>query len=177
MRTPITTSLDRRYSDPKAEPTSWDETVAAIRQAELFWLTTVRPDGRPHTTPVVAAWADGAVHFTTGGDEQKGRNLRANPHVVLTTGCNGWESGLDVVVEGDAVLTTDAKLLERVADAFHEKWDGRWQFRAGAAGMVHPEGFEVLTYSVAPDKVLAFAKGLFGHTVHRMSSGGGRAGR
>gem|GEM_PF-3766220 len=30
-----------------------------------------------------------------------------------------------------------------------------------------PDGFEVLVYSVAPVKVLAFAKGEFGHAAHR----------
>ena len=32
----------------------------------MFWLSTVRPDGRPHVTPVVAAWVEGAVWFSTG---------------------------------------------------------------------------------------------------------------
>jgi Pyridoxamine 5'-phosphate oxidase len=74
-----------------------------LEAAELFWISTVRADGRPHVTPLVAAWLDGAIHFHTGADEQKAANLRANPHVVLTTGCNRWNEGLDVVVEGEAV--------------------------------------------------------------------------
>ena len=70
----------------------------------------------------------GAIWFSTGADEQKFANLRANPHVVLTTGCNRWDQGLDVVVEGDAVQVTDDAVLSRVAGAFAAKWDGRWQF-------------------------------------------------
>ena len=31
---------------------------------------------------------------------RKAANLRGNPHVVLTTGCSRWESGLDVAVGG-----------------------------------------------------------------------------
>jgi hypothetical protein len=38
--------------------------------------------------------------------EQKAGNLRSNPTVILTTGCNQWDRGLDVVVEGDAVQVT-----------------------------------------------------------------------
>ena len=60
------TVLDARYSDPAATAAGWDETVRVLEQAELFWLTTVRADGRPHVTPVVAAWGEGAVHFHTG---------------------------------------------------------------------------------------------------------------
>jgi Pyridoxamine 5'-phosphate oxidase len=166
MTGPVT-SLDSRYSDPSAGPTSWEDTRAALERAELFWLTTVRADGRPHTTPVVAVWLDDALHFTTGAGEQKSRNLQVSPYVIAITGCNGWEAGLDVVVEGDAVQPTDPALLARVAEAFHAKWDGQWQFEAKEGGFFHPSGFEVQLFSVLPSKVLAFAKSPFGHTTHR----------
>ena len=89
MNTPVT-ALDRRYSDEDAAATGWDETRRVLETAELFWISTVRADGRPHVTPVVAVWSDGAIHFHTGAGEQKFANMRANPHVVLTTGCNRW---------------------------------------------------------------------------------------
>ena len=73
MPAPVTTLT--RFSDPAATPTPWEETQAALEAAELFWLTTVRRDGRPHVTPVVAVWADGAVWFATGAGEQKFANL------------------------------------------------------------------------------------------------------
>jgi general stress protein 26 len=160
------TALDPRFSDPDAAPTSWDDTVRALEAAELFWITTVRADGRPHVSPLVAVWLDGAIHFSTGADEQKAVNLRANPHVILTTGCNQWDRGLDVVVEGDAVPTTDDATLRRLADAWRTKWDGRWQFEA-REGSFHHEAGTALVFSVAPTKVLAFGKGTFTHTRHR----------
>ena len=136
MGTP-TTSLDSRFSDPGAAPTSWDDAVRALESAELFWITTVRADGRPHVTPLVAVWLDDAIHFCTGDTEQKAVNLRTNPHVILTTGCNSWDHGLDVVVEGDAVQVTDDETLKRLADAWRTKWDGRWQFEC-ARGHLPP---------------------------------------
>ena len=42
----------------------------------------------------------------------------ANPHVVLTTGCNCWDEGVDVAVEGKAIQVTDEYVLRRVAGAF-----------------------------------------------------------
>ena len=93
MTTPVT-ALDQRYSDPAAAAAGWEETRRVLEAAELFWISTVRADGRPHVTPLVAAWAGGAIHFHTGEGEQKLLNLRANPHVVLTTGCNRWDRGL-----------------------------------------------------------------------------------
>jgi len=165
MSEPATT-LDPRFSDPEASPASWDDTVRTLEAAELFWITTVRADGRPHVSPLVAVWLDGAIHFSTGAGEQKAVNLRANPHVILTTGCNQWDHGLDVVVEGDAVETTDEATLQRLADAWRTKWDGRWQFEV-RDGSLHHEAGPALVFSVAPTKVLAFGKGTFTHTRHR----------
>ncbi len=160
-----TTTLDDRFSDPGGAPTSWADTVRALEAAELFWITTVRADGRPHMSPLVAVWLDDALHFSTGATEQKAVNLRANPHALLTTGCNQWDRGLDVVVEGEAIQTTDDTTLERLADAWRSKWDGRWQFEA-RDGCFHHEVGAALVFSVAPTKVLAFSKGTFTHTRH-----------
>lgn len=165
MDTP-TTSLDSRFSDPAATPTPWDDAIRVLETAELFWITTVRADGRPHVTPLVAVWLDGAIHFGTGESEQKSLNLRTNPHVILTTGSNTWDHGLDVVVEGDAVRVADDDTLKRLADAWRTKWDGRWQYEA-RAGAFHHEAGEALVYAVAPTKVLSFGKGTFSHTSHR----------
>lgn len=168
MPTPVTT-FDERYSDPAATATGWEETRRVLQEAELFWISTVRADGRPHVTPVVASWAEGAVWFSTGAGEQKLVNLRANPHVVLITGCNRRDGGLDVVVEGEAVQVTDDVVLGRVAEAFAAKWDGRWQFTARGGCFRDPDsGGEAMVFSVRPAKVFAHAKGdPFGATTHR----------
>jgi hypothetical protein len=173
MPTPVTT-FDERYSDPEATAVSWQETRRVLETAELFWISTVRADGRPHVTPVVAAWWQEAIWFSTGEGEQKFANLRGNPHVVLTTGCNRWDQGLDVVVEGDAVQVTDDAVLAGVAGAFAAKWDGRWQFTARGGCFRGPDGSGGgMVFSVTPAKVFANAKGdPFGATAHRFSAGG-----
>jgi general stress protein 26 len=165
-----TTELDARFSEPGAVATSWDETRQALESAELFWICTVRRDGRPHVTPLVAVWFDGAIHFSTGTQEQKARNLEHNPHVVLTTGCNGWETGLDVMVEGDAVRVADSEVLVRLAEAWGRKWDGRWQFEARDGALHHDQG-PVNVFAVRPTKVLAFGKGGFSQASGGLASG------
>jgi general stress protein 26 len=160
------TELDERFSDPDTSPTSWDDTKRVLETAELFWITTVRDDGRPHVSPLVAVWLDDAIHFTTGAAEQKAINLRSNRHVILATGCNHWDHGLDVVVEGQAVAVTDDEKLRRLAEAWRNKWDGRWQFEARES-LFHHEAGAALVFAVAPSKVLAFGKGTFTHTRHR----------
>jgi general stress protein 26 len=158
--------LDRRFSDPDAVATPWEETHRALDEAQLFWISTVRADGRPHVTPLVAVWLDGAIHFTTGATEQKAINLAGNAHVILTTGCNRWDFGLDVVVEGDAVRQTDNETLERLAAAWATKWHGQWRFEV-RDGCFHQEQGAALVFSVRPTKILAFAKGSFGATRYR----------
>ena len=127
MRQP-TSELDARFSDPAAAASDWDETRGVLEDAELFWIATVRADGRPHVTPLVAVWLDDAIYFATGVGEQKAVNLRTNQNVILTTGCNEWERGLDVVVEGEAVQVKEEEVLERLAEAWATKWDGRWHY-------------------------------------------------
>ena len=166
---PVSTRLDPRYSDPAAKAISWAETERVLAQAQLFWLTTVRADGRPHMTPVAAAWGGGAVHFHTGTEEQKYLNLATNQNVVLSTGCSTWDRGLDVIVEGLAVQVTDTATLAGVVGLWADKWDGRWKL-AAVDGEVHNTEFDVTSrlFTVVPSKVFAHAKGdPFGATTHR----------
>jgi general stress protein 26 len=161
MNAPVTT-FDKQYSDPAAVAVEWEETSRILQAAELFWISTVRADGRPHVTPVVAVWVDGAICFSTGADEQKFANLRANPHVVLTTGCSNWDRGIDVVVEGEAVQVRDDAVLRKLAAAFTARWDGRWKFavRDGAFGDANDDSpGRAQVFLVTPAKVFAHAKG------------------
>ena len=86
---------DVRFGDPASPPTAWSDVRRVLETAELFWVSTVRRDGRPHVTPLPAVWTDDCLHFCTGAAEQKAVNLVGNPEVVLTTGGNQWKHGLD----------------------------------------------------------------------------------
>jgi len=158
--------LDRRFSDTHAEPTPWAEVTDVLDLAELYWLSTVRADGRPHVTPLIGVWHDGAMHFTTGPLEQKYRNLEHSPKVALTTGNNTWAAGLDVVVEGVAVRVTDNAELQRIADAIEAKYGGVWHFDVGDG--VFGDGERVAeVFRIEAAKVIAFAKDPHGHTTFR----------
>lgn len=106
---------------------------------------------------------DGALHFCTGAAEQKARNIKHNPHVVMTTGANALNSGFDVVVEGDAVRVTDDTTLRAAADRYASKYEG-WNFE-GRDGALHSDGSAALLFRVQAAKALGFAKGEpFGQT-------------
>jgi Pyridoxamine 5'-phosphate oxidase len=160
--------IDRRFSDPTAAPTPWSVALHVLEEAELYWLTTVRTDGRPHVTPLIAVAQDGVVHFCTGLGEQKARNLEHDSRLALTTGNNTWDRGLDVVVEGTAVRVTDGDALQRLADAYEAKYGAAWHFDVGDAVFVTADG-SAAVFRIDPVKVLAFAKEPHAQTRYRFS--------
>ena len=157
--------LDARFGDDGAEPTPWPTVVRVLEEAELFWISTVRDDGRPHVTPLPAIWRDGVLYFCTGDQEQKSANLRANPNCVLAAGTNQFHSGFDIVVEGVAERVTEHARLARLAALWKSKLD--WDFGVGEDAFTDPAGRAGLVFGVAPAKVLAFGKGPYTQTRYR----------
>ena len=158
-REPVT-RLSPGFSSDGAVATEWAQGRRDLEDAELYWLSTVRPDGRPHVTPLLGIWLDGALYFCTGANERKAKNLGQNRQCTLTTGSNKLD-GLDLVVEGEAVKVSDETELRAVADTYESKYGAR---------LTAPEGTwfglgdtirnaEVLVYRVAPSTAYGFAKG------------------
>jgi general stress protein 26 len=168
MKSDPTAEIDSRFSDPGAGPTPWSDAKRVLEHAELYWLTTVRVDGRPHVTPLIGISEDGVVHFCTGLREQKARNLEQRGQVALTTGNNTWARGLDVVVEGTAVRVVDRDALQRLADAYEAKYGSAWHFDVGD-GVFGTGEDAAAVFRIEPAKVLAFAKEPHAQTRYRFS--------
>jgi general stress protein 26 len=152
--------LDPQFSSPGAAATPWDKAAAELKQAELFWLSTVRPDGRPHVTPLIAIWLDGALYFSTGASERKAKNLAHNTHCILTTGRNTLnEEGLDLVLEGMAVQVSDEHRLQRIADAYEAKYGRDWHYDVRDGALIGGQGNLALVFEVAPTAIFGFGKG------------------
>jgi general stress protein 26 len=160
---PPASRFDGRYSEPDATPIEWEVVRLALNDAEVFWISSVRPDGRPHVTPLIAVWQAEALYFTTGPDEEKAKNIAANPRCALTTGCNQLHGGLDVVVEGEAVRVQDDEVLAALAAAWETKYGAEWHFDVDDGVFTHEAG-EAWVFEVAPTKVLAFGKGEYSQT-------------
>jgi nitroimidazol reductase NimA-like FMN-containing flavoprotein (pyridoxamine 5'-phosphate oxidase superfamily) len=158
-------NLDVRFSQA-TEPLPWERVRDALGGAELYWLTTVRHDGRPHVTPLVGVWLEDAFVFCTGPGEQKARNLDNDPAVSVTTGTNTWRDGVDVVVEGNAKRVTGQAELTQLADAYREKYGDEWNFDVDDE-VFDPDGNSAFVYRVPAEKVIAFAKSPHGQTTFR----------
>ncbi len=150
------------FSEPGATPTPWAAGLEQLGAADTFWLSTVRPDGRPHVTPLIAVWHAGALWFATGRNERKARNLAENPSCVLMTGRSDLADGaLDVALEGRAEQVTDDAELEPVATAFGVKYPTRlWDFVVRDGGFSdRVTGGRALVFRVRPVRGLGFRKG------------------
>jgi hypothetical protein len=165
--TPAATLLFREedatpFSTDAATLKPWERARACLAAAPKVWLTTVRPDGRPHTAPVLLVWADGVPCLTSRPGSRKSLNLAGNAHCVITAS----DDGLDLVVEGEAARVRDDTGVRRVADAFQEKYDWEFTVRSGTvAADPRPGSPEYAFYRITPTR--AFGYGADGLTATR----------
>lgn len=97
-------------------PWKWAE--QRLRKSHNYWITTVKPDGSPHTMVVWGLWLDGAFLFSTGRQSRKARNLAENQDCVVCTE-HAHEA---VIVEGFADiadLPSRRKFLKLYQPKYH----------------------------------------------------------
>jgi hypothetical protein len=105
-------------------PIPWERALEALEKGdqkgnETSFLTTTRPDGRPHVAGVGAMWDSGKVYFVSGPGTRKSRNVAENPACVMAMSL----PGIDLVIEGKAERVTDDETLQRLAKRYA---DGGW---------------------------------------------------
>nr|WP_091291222.1 pyridoxamine 5'-phosphate oxidase family protein [Amycolatopsis xylanica] len=115
-----TTNLDHSGSAALDWSRPRDVLVADTPETDLtFFVSTVRPDGRPHSAGVGAIWVDNALYFVSGPGTRRARNLAANPACAVSVRLRG----IDLVLEGDAHRVTDPSTLEQIAAVYRS---GGW---------------------------------------------------
>lgn len=98
---------------------TWEDAVAKLTAARNYWVSSTRPNGRPHAMPVWGVWLDGAFYFGTGRRSQKARNLFANPEIIVHL-----ESGDDVVIiEGVAEELVDPQAKQHLSAVYTDKYN------------------------------------------------------
>jgi hypothetical protein len=111
----------------------WSWAVERLRDGQNYWLSTVRPDGAPHTMAVWGVWLDGAFYFSTGRLTRKVVNLAHDERCVLCT----ERADEPVILEGVAKLVDGPALPKRLPQVYEAKY-----------GMGYPEDSNV--YAVHP---------------------------
>jgi PPOX class probable F420-dependent enzyme len=87
-----------------------------LRGDVVIWLTTVRSDGQPQSTPVWFVWEEdrGTILTYSIPTSPKLANIRGNPRVSLHL---NDVAGSDVVtIEGRAEITEDAPPVDQVPE-------------------------------------------------------------
>lgn len=98
---------DRATLDP-AQPKD-AHILERLSKDLIVWIASVRPDGRPHAIPVWFLWEDGGTLLMFSKPDQKVRNLRASPNVVVAV--DDTRGGEDVLgFEGTAELLAPGSL-------------------------------------------------------------------
>ena len=111
-----------------------------LRENIIVWISTVRPDDRPHIVPVWFLWDNETVLIFSKPD-QKIRNLKKNPRVMLAL--DDTRGGDDVImIEGEATLL-DPSEVDTTMPAYAEKYgellkDMRWTPQSMAQDYTQP---------------------------------------
>jgi hypothetical protein len=96
-------------------PWSWAE--QRLKKSHNYWITTVKPNGSPHTMVVWGLWQDGRFVFSTGSQSRKARNLAGNAGCVVCTE-HAQEA---VIVEGVAEIA-DVAARRKFLPAYERKY-------------------------------------------------------
>lgn len=98
----------------------WEQVEARLAAAKNYWLSSVRPDGRPHSVPKWGVWVQNCFYFDGSPETRHARNIAHNPFVSVHL-----ESGDNVVIlEGTAraVEKPAPQLAALVARAYSDKY-------------------------------------------------------
>jgi hypothetical protein len=101
----------------------WSFARERLEQAQNYWICTASPSGKPHATPLWGVWVDDSFYFDGGMETRWGRNLAANPQIVVHL-----ESGGEVViVEGSwaQARELDPALFARIVESYGAKYNYR----------------------------------------------------
>jgi hypothetical protein len=145
---------------PDAAPIDWAEAVGLFAAERWYWVATACSDGRPHLRPVLAVYLDERIYSTTNPAARKGRNLTRRPSAALAARA----PAIDIVVEGKVIWIDDRQRLERVGDAYRDKYgwpvtitgDGAFDAPYGAP-TAGPPPYRV--YEITPTVAFAFGTG------------------
>ena len=96
-------------------PWSWAE--QRLKKSHNYWITTVKPDGSPHSMVVWGLWQDGKFLSSTGSKSRKARNLARNTNCIVCT----EHANEAVIVEGLAEIA-DVAARRKFLPAYERKY-------------------------------------------------------
>jgi nitroimidazol reductase NimA-like FMN-containing flavoprotein (pyridoxamine 5'-phosphate oxidase superfamily) len=122
MKTPKITrpTFPQGYVDNPTASVTWEYVEKRLSESKNYWMSSVRPNGRPHVIPRWAVFIDGKIYYDGSPETRHAQNIVQNPHVALHL-----ESGDQALIaEGVAKPAGKpaAKLAKRIAQAYSAKY-------------------------------------------------------
>ena len=97
---------------------TWAWAEKQLEKSREYWISTVRPDGAPHTMIVWGLWMNSAFLFSTGKTSVKARNLAENNRCTVGT----HDAAEAVIVEGIAEALTDTAIRKQFFPRYEKKY-------------------------------------------------------
>jgi PPOX class probable F420-dependent enzyme len=97
-----------------------EDALARLAAEEIVWLTTVRTDGQPQSSPVWFVWQDGSIYVASEPRAAKVANIGRHPQVAVHL--EGAGPG-ELVVSIEGTATAADGLPDDVALAYRRKYE------------------------------------------------------
>jgi hypothetical protein len=98
----------------------WPWALERLERSHNYWISTTRPDGRPHLMLVWGVWWQDAFWFSTGPRTRKAKNIAANPRVAIGT----EKADEAVILEGIVEEIKDRTLWKQLVEIYNSKYGG-----------------------------------------------------
>jgi hypothetical protein len=99
---------------------AWPWALERLEKSHNYWISTTRPNGRPHLMIVWGIWWQDAFWFSTGARTRKAKNIAAEPRVVI-----GTEKAEEaVILEGTVEEIKDRAVWKQLVEVYNHKYGG-----------------------------------------------------
>ncbi len=136
------------YVDHPKSTVSWEYVAQRLEESKNYWLSSVRPNGRPHTIPRWGVFVDGKFYYDGSPETRHAHNIVQNPYITLHL-----EDGEQAVIaEGTSapVGKPEPELAAKIAAAYCAKYE------AHGYAPKPDQWDEGGLYAFTPKKVLAW---------------------
>lgn len=89
-----------------------------LEDEKIVWISTVKPDGSPHLTPVWFIWEDGFIFICIQWESVKARNILKNSAVAAAL-----ENGTTPIILEGVGVPVEKPWSDLVKRAFSSKYD------------------------------------------------------
>ncbi len=131
---------------------SADEIDTFLSAPRLARLSTINPDGTPHTLPIWYAWHGGEVLVSTQTIQRKVRNVQRDPRVTVLVDSDRMPYR-GVMIYGEATLEPDDAAARRV-DIFERYFGDRDAAAAYAEQLARK--WEPVIMRITPTEMISF---------------------